>query len=69
MPSCSVSFLNVFPSSGRQSFFFWVMHTLINIKKGIHFVLFDHSVEGFDSGPEQCGDCRPQSTVIVWGRP
>ena len=52
-----------------ESFSFWIVRTLTNIKKGIHFVLFDHSVEGFDSWPEQCGVCRPQSSVVVWGRP
>ena len=45
------------------------MHAFTNIKKGVRFVLFDHSVEGYDSWPEQCGVCRPQSSVIVRIRP
>ena len=53
------------------NFFFClqIMHAFTNIKKGVRFVLFDHSVEGYDSWPEQCGVCRPQSSVIVRIRP
>nr|XP_005907195.1 PREDICTED: F-box only protein 27-like [Bos mutus] len=49
------------------NFFFClqIMHAFTNIKKGVRFVLFDHSAEGYDSWPEQCGVCRPQSSVIV----
>ena len=41
------------------SFSFQIMHAPTNIKKGVCFVLFDHSVEGYDSWPEQCGVSRP----------
>ena len=53
------------------NFFFClqIMHAFTNIKKGVRFVLFDHSVEGYDSWPEQCGVCRPQSSVILQIRP
>ena len=59
--------LPVRPRTG--SFSFRIMHAFTNIKKGVRFVLFDHSVEGYDSWPEQCGVCRPQSSVIVQIRP
>ena len=51
------------------SFSFRIMHAFTSIKKGVHLGLFDHSVEGFDSWPEQCEVCRPPSSVVVWGRP
>ncbi|MXQ98458.1 hypothetical protein E5288_WYG010507 [Bos mutus] len=55
-----------FPVRPRTgSFSFRIMHAFTNIKKGFRFVLFDHSAEGYDSWPEQCGVCRPQSSVIV----
>jgi hypothetical protein len=55
-----------FPVRPRTgSFSFQIMHAFTNIKKGVRFVLFDHSVKGYDSWPEQCGVCRPQSSVIV----
>ncbi|XP_061258615.1 F-box only protein 27-like [Bos javanicus] len=47
------------------SFSFRIMHAFTSIKKGVHFVLFDHSVKGYDSWPEQCGVCRPQFSVII----
>ena len=59
-----------FPVRPRTgSFSFRIMHAFTNIKKGVRFVLFDHSVEGYDLWPEQCGVCRPQSSVIVRIRP
>ena len=59
-----------FPVRPRTgSFSFRIMHAFTNIKKGVRFVLFQHSVEGYDSWPEQCGVCRPQSSVIVQIRP
>ncbi|OWK15727.1 hypothetical protein Celaphus_00004427 [Cervus elaphus hippelaphus] len=43
-----------FPVRPRTgSFSFRIMHAFTNIKKGVRFVLFDHSVEGYDSWPEQ----------------
>ncbi|KAM7248100.1 hypothetical protein CapIbe_000139 [Capra ibex] len=59
-----------FPVRPRTgSFSFRIMHAFTNIKKGVRFVLFQHSVEGYDSWPEQCGVCRPQSSVILQIRP